>query len=226
MSLSLLRIGKLASIMKFDVAARTLVAATSSSKRVTSPPKAPKSPKQAKAPKLKPEPEQLAVINEKDLLTLLSKPVIRPPSGFNLYVKEQYDDLRRNSPQLSPSQVMKSLSEKWSTMDPNNKGSYLDAAKAQRSQDGPAYSEYRNILSQKVKVSAMLKSIRKAGLTKRIPRGCSGFNLFCRENYPSASGDSLASKMKFLASQWSRTPESLKLEYNDRASKLHQSKNE
>lgn len=223
MSLSLLRIGNLASIMKLDVAARTLVAATSSSKKVPSPPKAPKSPKQAK---LKPGPQELAEFSGKDLISLLSKPVVRAPSGYNIYVKEQYDDLRRNSPHLSPKAVMKDLSEKWSTMEPNRKGQYLDAAKAKRSNAAPAYSEYRSILSQTVKLSTVLKSIRQAGLSKRLPRGRSGFNLFCSERYPSASGDTLASKMKYMASEWSRTPESLKSEYNDRASKLHLSKNE
>lgn len=152
-----------------------------------------------------------------NISTLLAKPA-RPLSAYNLFVREKFDLVKNNDPSRPAGQILSSLAAEWKTLDSNEKAKFLTEAKNQRTTTGPAYKEYRNILSQKVKISTVVKSIQEAGIVKR-PKRTSGFNLYVKENFESLSGP-LPSRMQTLSNRWKQLPESQKQQFNQRASEL------
>ena len=153
------------------------------------------------------------------IVDLLNKPT-RPPSAFNLFMKERLSILKKQGEDLR--QPFKKLGSEWKNLDPNEKAKFVQAAKSQpKIQD---YVQFRDLMSKKVTLNSVLRSIRESGIVKR-PRPANAWSVFLKENWHSVpSGATNKARLQALADKWRRASEAEKQEFQRKAVQLSEAK--
>ena len=146
------------------------------------------------------------------LENLPTKP-LRPPSAYNLYVKEKLV----GGSGIPAAAQMRQISIEWKSVPAAEKARYESQVRPAMEKYKQQMNEYSRFMSQKLtitQVAQILKTVtpKSRGSTRKL----SGYNLFLREATKGTSGKP---DVKAIASQWSSLSTSDKLKWNDRAVK-------
>ena len=153
----------------------------------------------------------------------------RAPSAYNLYVKSVLPGVRNEMPEgTNVGQCMRVCSERWKGLSESEKATYVEQAK-QRKQELEEASA--GVVLNKGEIVASLESVQAyakdcaallTGASKKKSRTPSAYNIFIKENLPSArdrlpDGTSIGECMRECAKAWKALSASNKVPYTEKA---------
>jgi len=138
---------------------------------------------------------------------------IRPPSAFNLFLKERMIPGQRAAPQ------MKELASTWKSVPVEEKVRFENKSKPAMDRYRQEMIEYNKFMGQKITIEKVAELLRKSASVKppSRPRRKTGYNVFLGEALKGKSG---RPDLKAISLEWSALSTGEKQKWNGKAAAL------
>lgn len=138
--------------------------------------------------------EKTPVVVETSVKKPKKKKVVRPKTGYNLFVADKIKDFK----DVDQKEKMKLVGQLWKTATDKEKSKYIE------------------------KADKLRKEFEKANpVEKKKPkRGLSGYNVYMKEKIKGVEGENQKEKLLKVSSSWRKLSESEKQKYKDEAKKM------
>ena len=124
---------------------------------------------------------------------LKKKKVVRPKTGYNLFVADKIKEIK----DVDQKEKMKHVGQLWKNATAKEKSKYTDMA------------------------AKLKKEFEEANPVEKKPkRGLSGYNVYMREKIKEVKGDNQKEKLLNVSASWKKLSDKEKQKYKDEAKKL------
>lgn len=140
----------------------------------------------------------------------------RPPSAFNLFVREKMTGVHEKG-----TTFMKEVAQAWKLVPPQEKARYERQSKPTMDKYKQEMIEYNRFMTQKLTLTQVAEILKKSNPKIRTghPRAPTGYNIFLAEALKGKAGKP---DLKMLATEWNSLSPSEKQKWTQRAEQRSQ----